>query len=98
MISMQRLPLAVAALAGAAAASVFATASPAQPAPASAERPLYKDASQPIPRRVEDLLARMTLEEKVAQMITIWEHKGKIQTPGGDFSPEKASAEFPNGL
>jgi beta-glucosidase len=31
-------------------------------------RPLYLDASQPIDRRVDDLLGRMTLEEKVGQM------------------------------
>lgn len=30
--------------------------------------PLYRDAAQPIEKRVEDLLGRMTLEEKVAQM------------------------------
>jgi beta-glucosidase len=30
--------------------------------------PLYLDPSQPIPKRVEDLLARMTLKEKVGQM------------------------------
>ena len=29
---------------------------------------LYKDASQPVSARVEDLLSRMTLEEKVAQL------------------------------
>lgn len=29
---------------------------------------LYKDASQPVMKRVEDLMSRMTLEEKVAQM------------------------------
>lgn len=30
--------------------------------------PLYKDAKQPVERRVEDLLSRMTLEEKVLQL------------------------------
>ena len=30
--------------------------------------PLYKDASAPVGKRVEDLLRRMTLEEKVGQM------------------------------
>src|SRR3954471_2267642 len=63
-----------------------------------ADRWLYKDASQPIERRVEDLLSRMTLQEKVAQMITVWEHKDRVQTPGGDFSPQRASAAFPDGL
>jgi beta-glucosidase len=63
-----------------------------------AERPLYKDAAQPIERRVEDLLSRMTLEEKVAQLQAVWEHKDRIQTPDGTFSPERASQAFPNGL
>ncbi len=64
----------------------------------AAQKPLYKDAAQPVERRVEDLLQRMTLEEKVAQMLSIWEHKDRIQSPAGEFSPDKASAAFPNGL
>lgn len=31
-------------------------------------KPLYRDAAQPIEKRVQDLLGRMTLEEKVGQM------------------------------
>ena len=79
--------------AGAVAASLGGGANAQQ-----ADRPLYKDASQPIARRVEDLLSRMTLEEKVAQMITVWEHKDRIQTPDGTFSAERASEAYPNGL
>jgi len=45
-----------------------ATALPAAPTIAA---PLYKDASQPVEKRVEDLLARMTLDEKIGQMIQI---------------------------
>ncbi len=63
-----------------------------------ANRPLYKDASQPIERRVEDLLGRMTLEEKVGQMVAIWENRGRIQSANGNFSAERASRAFPNGL
>jgi beta-glucosidase len=63
-----------------------------------ASRPIYKDSSQPVERRIEDLLSRMTLEEKVAQMLSVWEHKDRIQTPEGDFSAERAAQAFPNGL
>ena len=37
-------------------------------APASAASPPYKDARQPVAKRVSDLLSRMTLEDKVGQM------------------------------
>ena len=60
--------------------------------------PLYKDPRQPVERRVDDLLARMTLEEKVAQLETIWEDKAKLQTPDGRFSAELASKSFPDGI
>jgi beta-glucosidase len=65
---------------------------------ASAQRMPYKDASQPVAARVEDLLRRMTLEEKVAQMIGIWEKKSDIHDAKGDFSTQKALRAFPNGL
>jgi beta-glucosidase len=55
-------------------AALVATTVPAAPtnaaAPTSATL-LYKDASQPVEKRVEDLLARMTLDEKIGQMIQI---------------------------
>ena len=66
--------------------------------PSRSEALLYKDPRQPIDRRIEDLLRRMTLEEKVVQLETLWEHKDKIQTPDGSFSPEKASQSFPAGI
>lgn len=59
---------------------------------------LYRDHRQPVDRRVEDLLGRMTLEEKVAQMIGVWETKGTIQNAAGDFQADKAIAAFPNWL
>ncbi|HEY64371.1 MAG TPA: glycoside hydrolase family 3 protein [Caldilineae bacterium] len=33
------------------------------------EQPIYKDPSRPIEERVDDLISRMTLEEKVSQMV-----------------------------
>lgn len=75
------------------------TLAPMQPALAfQQETPIYRDAARSIPERVEDLLSRMTLEEKVAQMQGLWENKGDVQTPAGDFSPARASAAFPDGL
>ena len=62
------------------------------------QRPLYKDPAQPVEKRVDDLLARMTLDEKVAQLETVWEQKAKLQTPDGHFSAELAAKNFPNGI
>jgi beta-glucosidase len=76
-----------------AAGLIGADARSAQP-----EMPIYKDPHQPVAKRVDDLLARMTLDEKVAQLETIWEQKAKVQTPAGRFSPELASKNFPNGI
>ena len=50
--------------------------------------PIYKDRGQPVDKRVDDLVARMSLEEKVAQLETVWENKAKLQTPSGSFSAE----------
>jgi len=79
------------------AASVAALGTPAAMA-AAAARPLYKDPAAPVPARVKDLLGRMTLEEKVAQMLCIWQEKGIIQDANGEFSAAKAAKAYPNGL
>ena len=36
------------------------------------QTPLYKDPTAPIPARVADLLGRMTVQEKVAQLLELW--------------------------
>jgi beta-glucosidase len=58
----------------------------------------YQQASLPVALRVADLLGRMTIEEKVAQMLCIWTTKSKIQTTDGQFSAAAARANFPHGL
>ena len=83
---------------GAILSAVLLSASPSTAQAASKSVPLYKDAAQPVDRRIDDLLARMTLEEKVAQLETVWESKAKLQTRTGDFSPALASQNFPNGV
>ena len=60
--------------------------------------PVYRDASTPLEQRVEDLLARMTLEEKIAQITTVWNRKQEIFTPTSDFDPVKARQAFPAGI
>src|SRR5258707_15803879 len=67
------------------------------PKPVASATPLYKDPNAPIPARVEDLLKRMTLEEKVAQIGTIWQNKDSILKPDGTFDPAKAGAQLPYG-
>jgi beta-glucosidase len=69
-----RAPLAAALL------LLLSTAADAQ-APAASGRPPYRNASLPVERRVDDLLRRMTLEEKVAQMVSIWSGKAAIIDP-----------------
>lgn len=59
--------------------------------------PVYKDAAAPIPLRVADLMAQMTLEEKVAQIRTAWAAKADM-VDGLDFDAAKASAAFPDGI
>ena len=66
----------------------------------------YQNPNLPIEERVKDLLGRMTLEEKVAQMMCVWMEKPndnsrvpKSQMPlGGEFSPEIAKQKMPNGI
>ena len=60
--------------------------------------PLYKQAGAPSDARVEDLLRRMTLEEKIAQMQCLWQKKPGVQNPDSSFSIEKAQVAYPNGM
>ncbi len=60
--------------------------------------PLYKDATKPVEKRVEDLLGRMTLEEKAAQMLCIWSDKNKILDDSGRFDASKARKFLPYGI
>ena len=63
------------------------------------EQPIYKNPAAPVEARVRDLLGRMTLEEKVAQTLCIWQQKGKlILTADGQFDAAKARKNLPNGV
>ena len=60
--------------------------------------PAYKDPALAPEKRVKDLLARMTLEEKAAQMMCVWQEKAqKLVDAEGNFDPAKAKAAFKKG-
>jgi beta-glucosidase len=60
-----------------------------------ATAPAYKDASLPSAKRVRDLMSRMTLEEKAAQMLCIWQQKTQtLVDADGNFDEKKARAAF----
>lgn len=60
--------------------------------------PPYKNPRLSPERRVKDLLARMTLEEKAAQMMCVWQEKGKLLVDEkGKFDEAKALAAFKDG-
>ncbi len=66
--------------------------------PKSASSPGYKNPRLSADRRVCDLLARMTLEEKAAQMMCVWQEKAaKLLDEQGNFSLGKAKAAFKKG-
>mgnify|MGYP001183609210 FL=1 len=65
---------------------------------AAQERPAYLDPTLPIEVRVEDLLGRMTLEEKVAQMLSMWQTKRLIVDEQNRFDPSRAPEWFKLGI
>ncbi|HEY4212018.1 MAG TPA: glycoside hydrolase family 3 N-terminal domain-containing protein [Steroidobacteraceae bacterium] len=65
---------------------------------ASTAKPLYQDAKAPVAARVEDLLSRMTLEEKIAQITAVWNRKAELLTAAGQFDPVKAKSLYPEGI
>jgi beta-glucosidase len=83
------------------AAAPTLAAAPASAAPGVEHprtRPLYKDPSAPVDRRIDDLLSRMTLAEKIAQITCVWDGKKQFLTAAGDFDAARARAAFPAGI
>ncbi len=62
----------------------------AQEKPAKTGAPRYKDATLPITDRVADLLPRMTLEEKVAQLSWTWQRDVQVIDSTGTYTTEAA--------
>ncbi len=65
---------------------------------AAPAKPVYRDRKAPIVLRVRDLLSRMTLDEKVAQVCSMWFGKRELIGKGGAFSSEKAKKAIPHGI
>jgi beta-glucosidase len=60
--------------------------------------PAYKNPALPPAKRVKDLLARMTLDEKAAQMLCVWQTKAKtLVDESGNFDLKKAKVAFRKG-
>lgn len=58
--------------------------------------PIYRNTSYPIAERVQDLLARMTLDEKIAQLGSCWIYE--LQDDDQGFEQDKASALIGQGI
>ncbi|SHF39938.1 beta-glucosidase [Caldanaerobius fijiensis DSM 17918] len=56
---------------------------------------LYLDATQPVEKRVQDLLSRMTLDEKIAQLSSVWVYE---LLDNMSFSPDKAKVLMKDGI
>jgi len=71
---------------------------PANRAAAKAQVPAYKNAKLTPEKRTRDLLARMTLEEKAAQMVCVWQQKAQtLIQEDGRFDHAKAKKAFKKG-
>jgi beta-glucosidase len=86
--------------------AIIAAVIPLRDIHSQAQAPDYQNPRLPIEQRVADLLSRMTIEEKVAQVTTLWVRKpqerdlnGQWSFPDrGAFSPEKAAVVMKHGI
>jgi len=81
-----------------ASASLLAFMPAALRAAAATAGPLYRDPRAPIDLRVRDLMDRMTLDEKVAQIITLSRSKRDVMDEALRFDPAKAASLYPHGI
>ena len=79
-------------------ASVSTIAAAAMPRTGPSDRLPYRDPHVPIDLRVRDLLARMTLDEKVAQLIALSTGKRDVMDAALAFDPARATQTHPDGI
>ena len=101
-----RAAVVIAGIALAAASGSFATIGDARSTPAASvpdvRKPMadapYWNSALPTDQRVADLLGRMTLDEKIAQITALWDNKTEIEDSSYNFDPAKATQTHPNGI
>ena len=71
----------------------------------SSDKLPYRDATLPLEQRVADLLQRMTLDEKIAQVQGSWQNPSQVHDPKlmfvgpkGEFLPSQAAILLKDGL
>ncbi len=87
------------------ASAAIAVCSPLFLAGQAQEVPAYRNSKLPIEQRLSDLIAKMSLEEKVAQLEGVWENRQFMKTPesrfvddNGKFLPERAAVLLKDGI
>ncbi len=93
--------IALAALAGAVSGPIDAQPSPSAAMP-DVPKPMadapYWNPALPTQQRVADLLGRMTLDDKIAQITALWDNKTDIEDSSYNFDPAKATKTHPDGI
>ncbi len=82
-------------IAGVVGAQVFGAAAEL---PAVAGDAVYKSPLAPVEARIEDLVARMSIDEKVAQITTIWDDKAAVMNDELAFDLARARVRLPHGI
>lgn len=85
-------------LLSASAAVALMSCSPASTAPQETAMGSFPIVTTSNSERINDLIAQMTLDEKLAQISCIWFGKKEVIEQDGTFNPEKMSARFPHGV
>ena len=77
----------------------FACGEPSPTSTELTENPTYKDATASVDDRLNDLISYMTVEEKVAQMLCIWQVKGEqLTNEDNSLKVDSLRKNFPYGM